>query len=240
MREYPWISREPGWDHLRRYRLIATSLGLVARWVEVTNSPPSFLLRKGLTPGYDSAQPLLRHLEGQASVGELEFPDSLLGAQTPDEFLDLLSKAVRVQQALVLDQILRRQGEAGSEVLRKLMDATFEQGKSRGQHDRRGSGSGVRSIHSALVQSAMCAHQTQSPSGVLLERVTDRRIDWLELECPHQDDLVEVGQVADQLCELHSAWRAGYAAGWDQSVQYARLTREARLGRCRFSIEARG
>lgn len=239
MREYPWISREAGWDHLRRYRLLAVSLGLVVRWVEVSNSPPSFLLRKGLTPGYDAAQPLLRHLEGQISMSELEFPDAHLGAQTPDEFLELLSRAVRIQQSLVLDQILRRHGDSDSGILRKLLDATFEHGQARGQHDSRGSNSGVRSIHAALAQSALCAQQSHSPSGILLERVTDRRIDWLELECPHQDELLEVGQVADQLCELHSSWRAGYAAGWDQSVHYARLPREPRLGRCRFSIEAR-
>ncbi len=240
MREYPWISREPGWGHLRRYRLLATSLSLVNRWLEVTNSPQSFLLRKGVTPGLESVQPLLRSLESHSSMEELEFPDALLGPQTPDEFLDKLSSAVRVQQALVLDQILRRHGDSAADALRKLADVTFEQGRSRGEHDSRGAASGLRSIHAALVQSALSSQFTHSPSGVLLERVTDTKIDWLELECPHQDDILEVGQVADPLCELHSSWRAGYAEGWNQSVSYARLPREPRLGRCRFSLEARG
>ena len=240
MREYPWIARAPGWEHLRRYRLLAASHGLVSRWVEVTNSPDSVLHRRGLTPEHEVAQPILRHLEGQVSISELEFPDSLLGSQTPDEFLDLLSAAVRVQQALVLEQILRRHGDSTADVFRKLLDVTFEQGFSRGQNDSRGSSSGLRAIHAAMIQSALSSPQTHSPSGVLLERMTDIRIDWLELECPHQDAIIEVGQVADQLCELQSCWRSGYAAGWGQGVRYTKLPSEPRLGRCRFSIEAHG
>lgn len=240
MREYPWIARQSGWVHQRRYRLLAVGAALAPCWIEASNAPQSFLLRKGVTPGYDAAHPMLRVLESQASIGDPEFPDSLLGSQTPDEFLDLLSSAVRIQQALVLDQILRRASGDEGALLKKLLEVTLEQGRIHGQHESRGAGAGVRSIHSALAQSALSSPQSHSPSGVLLERVTDDRIDWLELECPHQDDLLEVGHVADPLCELQSAWRAGFIAGWDSSVQYGKLPREPRLGRCRFSIEARG
>ena len=67
----------------------------------------------------------------------------------------------------------------------------------------------------------------------VVERQCDGRIDWMDAECPHLDPLLEVGPVADVLCDLNAAWQAGFVEGLSAGLELSRISRK----NCRFRLE---
>lgn len=241
MREYPWDSRRLTWQHLRRFGLIHAQWKLTRTWVEELGQPQSLLNRKGVTPGLDEVGEILRYWE-QAAPGPVCRED-LLGALSPEECLERLGAAVRVQQSLVLDQLLRKVPDSRQRLPEISSAAGHRAGKSQVSPDSVAAPfsahrtlSGLRDAHASVAQGPFSCMRSQNPSGVIVERVTASSLEWIELECPHRDPLFEVGPVADVLCDLHSAWRAGYFRGLDPAWKTARLAPDPVASYCRFSV----
>jgi hypothetical protein len=233
MREYPWISRQETWNHVFRYRLIVGRVWLSRAWLEGLSLPLSYLQRKGLSPELEMGQSFLRHAESVNELETVEFPGALLGARSPDEFLTEFSKAARIQQGLVLDQILKKESSA----LPRLKSISFQAGATAG-----GSFKAI-SVRGAFLVLNQNAYFSVRPgmAGLLPERITDHRVSWVDLDCPHQDPLVELGPVASSLCDLYVEWRAGFCSALNSGSQGSGLGfRFSRLpqGRCRYLLEA--
>ncbi len=240
MREYPWFRREPHWEHRARQRVISSFAALAPAWLESLSLPASLLSRKGVSPELEAAQDGLKHLDSAAS----SFPSHLLGSRTPDEYLELLSRAARIRSALVLDQILKKDPSAAD----RLKTVSFEAGRraaSAAASELQAEGSAallpgqapsVRGAFLALVQRSFAGLCSPGDQGMLVERLTDGEASWVDLDCPHRDQIPEVGVVADCLCDQISEWRSGFCAGWDDRLRMARLPDEARIGRCRFIL----
>jgi len=238
MREYPWLQRELSWEDQRRFELLHARWELTCLWVEDLKLPPVTLHRKGVTVGLEAVQPILKHWEAmRARPQKTEcipvcINDELLGSLLPAEALEKLALAVRVQQALVLDQILRK----NSELRLQLARLSHEAGKLYRKNRFRAVSSdwGLGELHAALVQGPFSCTQSMHPEGVLVERATVDRIEWLELECPHRDSLLEVGPVADSLCQIHNSWREGFIEG--DSGFFRGVVLETQK-HCRFCME---
>jgi hypothetical protein len=233
MREYPWIARDPNWGHIAQYRVVRLAVLLSRAWVEKLGYPASFLQRKGITPELESSQAALRHVE---SEGGESFPFALLGSKTPDEFLAELTNAARVQQGLVVDQILKKDPQSFPKLAQIARDAGAQAAQAA---KARQSGHGselprVRAAFLALCHEAFSCGAGVGIQGVLPERVTDSKISWVDLACPHQDSLLEIGPVMDVLCDLQAAWREGFCQGWDQRLRFSRTPRAGDC--CRFSM----
>lgn len=240
MREYPWCSRQLTWQHLRRFGLIHDQWRLTRIWVEATGQPQTLLGRKGVTPGLDEVGEILRWWEQVPQPSERPDPichDELLGALSPEECLERLGAAVRIQQSLVLEQILRKVADSRQ----RLLVASEEAGRGAASAAG-GVGSScpadLRDAHASVVQGPFSCILSQDPAGVVVERVTDSSLDWIELECPHRDRLFEVGPVAEVLCDLHAAWRSGYFKGLDPAWSARRLPPDPVTANCRFTVTA--
>lgn len=232
MREYPWTSRQQTWSHVVRYRLIVGRVGLSRAWLEGLSLPLNYLQRKGLSPELEIGQNFLRHAESVTDLEHADFPEWLLGARSPDEFLDQFSKAARIQQGLVLDQILKKDSVA----LRELKAISHREGARIGASVQAAS---VRGAFLALNQNSFFAIRN-GMVGVLPERITDYQVSWMDLDCPHQDTLMEIGPVAASLCDLFVEWRAGFCSALrpgSQGFRFTRLPQEPVYGRCRYLLE---
>jgi hypothetical protein len=240
MREYPWLARQPHWEHQVRFGVVRRLAALAPAWLAALELPASLLNRKGVSPELESSQDALKRLD--SVPGPL--PAELLGARTPDEFLDLLGRAARVRNGLVLDQILKKDSSSWD----RLKGVSFELGRQSGYAASAELGvaggpgqvapqdPSVRTAFLALGQRSFSGLFSPGDSGMLLERLTDREASWVDLDCPHRDPIPEVGAVADRLCDLLCEWRSGFCAGWDARLKLARLPDEARNGRCRFTL----
>ncbi|MFN7685087.1 MAG: hypothetical protein ACK5QT_06710 [Oligoflexia bacterium] len=218
MREYPWLERPHHWGQVARYRVIRDSALLTRAWCEAVSAPLSTLQRKGVWPEFEKALVLLHAVDWSSQ----EFPSHLLGAMKPDEFLNLVSAGVRIQQGLVLDQILKKQE---SHLLGILERATFEFGR-RTEARIEKSVLSARSVFWAL---------SQAGGEAVVERATDGCVRFLDLGCPHRDPHLEVKAVADRLCDLQMFWRRGFCAALAPELQLVRLEPDGR-GHCRFDL----
>jgi len=235
MREYPWVSRHQTWGHVVRYRLIVGRVGLSRAWLEGMSLPLTYLQRKGLSPELEMGQSFLRYAETVTDFERAEFPERLLGSRSPDEFLEEFSKAARIQQGLVLDQILKKDTGA----LRELKAISHREGARIGAVVQAGS---VRGAFLALNQNSFFAIRN-GMAGVLPERITDHQVSWVDLDCPHQETLMEIGPVASSLCDLYVEWRAGFCSALKQAsdgFRFTRLPQEPGYGRCRYLLETEG
>ena len=128
-----------------------------------------------------------------------------------------------------------------------MVDVSFEQGRLAGQRAGHAgtlqAGNALPPLRScllALQQSALGWLDRPSQFPPLVERDVPGRIDWVLLECPHQDPLVSDAAVRDFLCEQASAWFRGFCASIDARLSFERAPRDPARGRCRAVLSWSG
>lgn len=236
MREYSWLERPVSWSHFRIFEAVLDRLDLSTAWQSQLHQGTAPLSDRVMGRiSKDAADWISKFSVGASETIFSEWSRSEIGGRTPEEALLEFGRAVRVVEIEAARVVSRSNGV---EAISKRQG-----GKSRSKywgsesiHKTEGAPFSLDSCALALHQSALGWLDWPSQGLPLAERDIPGRYDWVLLECPHRDPLIQEPAIADFLCSQHIAWFQGLSHAIDSRLSVIERSREADRRYCRLSL----
>jgi hypothetical protein len=221
IREQPWHEPRPTSEHYLWFNQLVELHSLTRQWLtdlEIETPPAPHQLKRIASPKVHEKFARLETMMDQAETFDLV---RLVDETDPHEFLTRLENTVWVVQGWTLRSLLDRiEKKEEAALINLLQQSSFKCGREVAERRWRGVdttlGTDFRACLSALFDSPFAGYPRHR--SFLIKRSVPDDVQIELLHCPHRMKQVEVVQVADTLCSLHSHWIRGFVYALNSKI----------------------